>query len=468
MLLSECGRHRQHTASLERERARLLEEEKQLAEALARWQRAQQQAQQLHEQATATNAQGIIERLAMLKMEIGKLRRDAEELGQKIAVYKDRMGATEQAIANLEKQLADQAPRVAAARDALRAALEPVPADLDDYVYRTKQGQRGDPETLSERLQAARLQAERLDQQLRGRDGILRPEFASSYRFRVEGSGHPQVLTHDGKTLADVLHQREQQVEEWSDRQTKRLREVFESLLEKELIGRLSQDRRHLQLRIDSLNRRLESVTFGGNQYRISHSVRPESRWLEEGLRAQGLLAEEARQTLRESIENRAEMMEEGETGVPPVLDYRHWYDFDFRIARRGQGEAHSSDITRGSGGAQASYNYLLLFCLAANFFDESRAPIRLLVMDEAFHNLDADRKQRLLLAAKDLDLDLVIATPDIDGTTLGTDYDSTTVLVEKDGEDNVSLIPLIFEREENDLFAAPRGEAVIRSEPEE
>src|SRR5690606_8604789 len=104
----------------------------------------------------------------------------------------------------------------------------------------------------------------------------------------------------------------------------------------------------------------------------------------------------------------------------------------------------------------------------AANFFDESRAPIRLLVMDEAFHNLDADRKQRLLLAAKDLDLDLVIATPDIDGTTLGTDYDSTTVLVEKDGEDNVSLIPLIFEREENDLFAAPRGEAVIRSEPEE
>jgi len=447
-------------------REQLADEEQRLAASLMRHENAAARVQQLRERLGAIDAEATARRFAELERQIEQLGSDLSQLDSRNAVSRERIELSERRLGALAGEQQDRATKLAAAREELVAALDPAPDDLDDYVYRTKQGQRGDPATLPHRLREARDRVAAAGARLRGSDGILRPEFAAAYRFRIEEGPRLRILTHDGKSLTTVLEAREHDVDEWKGRKAQRLREVFESLLEKELIGRLVADRRHLQSRIDRLNRRLEAVTFGGNQYRIRRTVRTDSKWLEENLREQGLLAESARQRLRTSLENRSELLGGAEDSVPEALDYRHWYDFDFNVRPTGQKEAHSADMARGSGGAQASHNYLLLFCIAANFFDECEAPIRLLVMDEAFHNLDDDRKQRLLLAAKGLDLDLVIATPNVDGTVLGVAHDNTTVLVEKDAADNVTLIPLILERQEDDLFAVPRAEPIIRSEP--
>lgn len=465
-LSAEVDKRLEKRRLLEQQQESLRQEEHGLGEYLALRESAAADERLLREQVGSSDAARAEARIKALQQEIALHDKELAEVHSKDAVSKDRIGQARAALSVLEYQRSYRALAHAHAREALFAALEPAPSDLDDYVDRTKQGQRGDLSTLPTRLRDAQEHVARLDTLLRGSDGIGRPELAAAYRFRIEDGPRTGVLTHDGKSLSGVLEDRERDVTEWSDRRTQRLREVFESLLEKELVGRLVADRRCLRERLDRLNRRLETVTFGGNRYRIRQSVKPESKWLEENLREQGLLAESARRNLRESIENRPELLGGAEDAVPEALDYRHWYDFDFSVIRSGQHEAHSADLSRGSGGAQASYNYLLLFCLAANFFDECKSPIRLLAMDEAFHNLDDDRRQRLLLAAKELDLDLVVATPNVDGTVLGTQYDSTTVLVEKDEADNVTLIPLVIAREESDLFAEPRAEPIIRSEP--
>ena len=90
-----------------------------------------------------------------------------------------------------------------------------------------------------------------------------------------------------------------------------------------------------------------------------------------------------------------------------------------------------------------------------------------LLMMDEPFYGLDMQRRELLLRCAKQLDLDLVIASPDLDGTILEDVADSTTVMVEKDEQDDVVLIPLVWKRRESqtELFPEPRPEAVIGHE---
>ena len=122
------------------------------------------------------------------------------------------------------------------------------------------------------------------------------------------------------------------------------------------------------------------------------------------------------------------------------------------------------SELVIGSGGAQATHNYLLVFALASFLFDRTEAKVRILMMDEAFYGLDSERKELLLRCAKRLSLDLVIASPDLDGTMLGEGYDTTSLLVEKDAKDNILLAPLVWEKSEaqGDLFAEPRPEAII------
>jgi hypothetical protein len=457
--------HGDMVADLERLRDTLQEEEQRLQQSMLQYQRTALQLRLLEEQLKSAHAEGLMLRLQELDRELSRLHQKLATLNESQIVSRERISQRQEQLAGLLQRQQLQTDKLIQVREELLAFLDPVPINLDDYVYRTKQGQRGDPTTLSSRIQTAKEQVVRLEERLRGADGMMHPALVTAYRFRVQEGPRERILTHDNKTLSEVLDARELDVQEWADRRTQRLREVFESLLEKELIKRLVEDRRLLHNQLDRLNRRLENLSFNGNQYRIHRSVKPESQWLEANLKEQSILAESARQQLRMSLENRPELLTGSQESVPEALDYRHWYEYDFKVLRSGQQEAQAADLSRGSGGAQANYNYLLLFCLAANFFDESESQIRLLVMDEAFHNLDDDRKQRLLLAAKMLDLDLVIATPNVDGTVLGEEYDTTTILVEKDSEDNVTLIPLILERREDDLFAEPRQEPILRSE---
>ena len=102
--------------------------------------------------------------------------------------------------------------------------------------------------------------------------------------------------------------------------------------------------------------------------------------------------------------------------------------------------------MIRGSGGAQGTHHYLLLWALAGLLFNRSHARLRLLMMDEAFYGLDSERKELLLRCAKQLQLNFVIATPDLDGTVHGEDGGSTTVLVEKNAQDGVSVLGFEWE----------------------
>jgi len=87
-------------------------------------------------------------------------------------------------------------------------------------------------------------------------------------------------------------------------------------------------------------------------------------------------------------------------------------------------------------------------------------------MLDDAFYGLDIARKEQLLRCGKQLDLDFVIATPDLDGTIQEQAGDSTTLLVETDGEGIVSIIPFEWERlpVQQELFSEPRPEAILGS----
>ena len=245
-------------------------------------------------------------------------------------------------------------------------------------------------------------------------------------------------------------------------------RELFETIFARDLTERLRADLLHVRRTILEINRKLEPLVFGHCRFQLSARHVAEYRPLVELIERQAVLDPEHRDELRHYLEDRRDqLMDEG--AVPPFLDYRNWFDYSFKLEHVGstsQESLGSEDMVRGSVGAQTTHNYLLLMAQAALLFDRCEARLRLLMLDDAFYGLDLQRKELLLRCGKQLGLDFVNATPDLDGTIQENAGDSTTLLVESDGQGGVSVLPFEWEHllPQRELFAEPRPEAVLGS----
>ncbi|MFV1964743.1 MAG: SbcC/MukB-like Walker B domain-containing protein [Pirellulaceae bacterium] len=384
----------------------------------------------------------------------------------------EQMEALRTEIVDVEKDLGEAQVVVADACDELAVVLPPGTEDVDHYVFHVKRASqiKDLPTRISDAVAKQAGTAERL---VRGSDGVMSDRFASRYRFRVEDvAGWIEVRDYRDQPLDEILHERDETEKHWRETLKKKNVEMVEQILAHSLTEQLRSNVRTLQQIRDGLNGILENLTFGHSRFQLKTKVTPEHASFVQLIQRQSLLDAEQRRELREHLENRRDQLT-GEGEVPPFLDYRNWYTYQFQLHHTESDDVMSlgsDELVRGSGGAQGTHHYLLLFALARFLFDRSGAKVRLLMMDEAFYGVDMQRKELLLRCAKQLDLDLVVASPDLDGTILEDASDSTTVMVEKDEQDGVLLIPLIWKKRESqaELFPEPRPEAVIGHETNE
>jgi recombinational DNA repair ATPase RecF len=115
--------------------------------------------------------------------------------------------------------------------------------------------------------------------------------------------------------------------------------------------------------------------------------------------------------------------------------------------------------LSLGSGGEQSVPNYILLLSLAKVHLEHTGSRIRILLMDEAFYGIDAQRRDELLGFADRLGLNLVVAHPDLDGVTDKLAR-TTTLLVEKTAAGDIYVGEYVFSRKEPaGLFDEPAEE---------
>jgi hypothetical protein len=409
-----------------------------------------------------------------------KIRRQYRRLEQRrgrvsgiIGRLQNDRGAAKERRAQAETAVEAAAPRVGEAEASLErsvAALLALPglpdaAELDDYVIHRKRGHLvKDP---AQKIQEALTQEAGHLARLSGGDGVLHPHLAMRFGLSVNDTGDSiEVADRQGQALGSLLRERqdtERDLERTIDEQT---RTLYEQVLANELVDRLRGYRRELDSTIHGINTVLSGLRFGGGVFRVHAKPLAEARPLLELLRAQSLLDESHRQQLFEFLEARQAEFED-EKDVPQFLDYRHWFDFSLEY-RQVSGEDAAvmgpEAMIRGSGGEQSTHLYLLLFALASLLFDRARSKLRFIMMDEALPNVDPTRKELLLTCAKQLGLDLAIATPDLDGTILGPKRSHTTILVERDGESRVAITPLAFTAtpDQGRLFEAARAKPYI------
>lgn len=420
------------------------------------------------------------ERLAAIEGDLAALRAratgvDLEELERRLVALRascevardewqtlaERKGVAEESVRRAEALARDALARrddlertLADAEVGLRSCLDSLgsphaTASASDLAYYVRVTQRGDSFrgvdslrlAIADKERAFEARADELERD--GSRGVRCLAYAARFGLVYERARN-HIEDRRGQAIAGVLAELERSLAEQRTVINDHTRTLMDTLVMGELARHLQGQIYHLSETIKGINRVLRGLRFGPSEYQFQVTPRADRAELVELVRRLSILDEDSRLRFRAWIDARLdELRGNDDEGVPPLLDYRQWFEFKLRMSTT---DAEGVELTHrlrqvGSGGEQGVPNYLLVLALAKLMFDAAGAAVRPLLFDEAFYGIDAGRRDQLLRLATDLGIQLFVASPDQDGATPSVRA-ATTLFVVKDENHDVHLAP--------------------------
>ncbi len=236
-----------------------------------------------------------------------------------------------------------------------------------------------------------------------------------------------------GEGYAEFAEEREQWVEsklpEYQERIAKAREEAIQQLAE-DIIFRLRENLIDVRRQVDELNRALKEVTFGSERYQFTLEVAPERREFYSLIMEAGAFERDsifatsalpdsgARKTL-EDLFGRLTSAEarQVKTELEARADYREYFDYDLKIQHAdGTVSLYDRVSADKSGGETQNPYYIAIFAsmfrLYRRLSPDGRPTCGLVLLDEAFSKMDEARIAATLRFARELGLQLVLATP--------------------------------------------------------
>ncbi|MEU7527933.1 TIGR02680 family protein [Saccharothrix sp. NPDC042600] len=364
--------------------------------------------------------------------QLSTLERSRREMRDELKGVRERVASAREQAAKLSAQLDTAAEQLAAAQDArvraieqfkatiaapgvLVAALPDVPEDVESVrAALTMSDRRGAGEaTVITKLQA------------------LQTALAGSHDIAAEQHEGLLTVTVTGEEGARPVAVAARQVTAKLAEQRGFLDERYQNIFADYLIRDLAEWLRGQIAVAEDLCRRMNEVL---GRARSSQGVHVKLAWkpsaaLEEETRDALALVRlpyadrdpEQDAVLRRVFTERIEAERDSHSGsyaeiLSRALDYRTWHQFTVTVADTGpDGGPRERRLRQLSSGETRLISYVTLFAAAASFYDAVTgdfAPLRLVLLDEAFERLDDPTIARMLGLLVDLDMDWVITWP--------------------------------------------------------
>jgi len=407
------------------------------------------------ELSAAVVAQGLAElrqRAERLEKELDSARREKEEALKGLERRRTVVEENEKRLAGARSALNAAEGQAERRREAFRSLIEPVHrTDVDDYVFRLKQGGQINPANIPGLVQDAHNARTKAFTVIQSSDGIRNERIYHRYGFRLDEENR-EVRDHSGRLVEEAYGVRETEVRSLQAALDEKTQDLLERVVMAGLVRRLQGQVRDLEETIRGINRLAADLAFGQSRFQFSLKKRPEYGRLLELLREESILQPAVREELRDFFQARLDEFKRSREGdVPEVLDYRRWFEYVLLVSSRRDGEAAELPRQRlrfGSGGEQAVPTYLLVIAVASLLFNRTGARLRLLLLDEAFLGIDAGRREVLLQFADRAAVDFIVATPELDGVTPALQA-SSTLFIEKTPEQDVFVSDFHWQRPE-------------------
>ena len=388
---------------------------------------------------------------ADLEARITKTEKDCKKLETELAVCHSEIGKLEsqtEALRKKAEELAAQIDKARADRSGHENALLPlvqIDGDILAFVA-SRCGEAKAKDALLKRandlgLREAQLQ-ERIRTALISDDGIQ--------EGFVYDAVPNTIINRRGAVIDDVLAEKKKQVEEQNSLINDESRRLFQTFIMDDLLRSMQSSVMRLSDMERKMTRLLGNRQFGHNRYAFAVTPVPGYEQIIRIVKNYSSLSPaETKEDMESFVKEHLDEVIATEAGdIPAVMDYRNWFRYDLKIITENDtGKVIDRKVkSMGSGGEQAVPNYLLILTIADFLYSRDSESIRLhvLLFDEAFYGIDANRRDQILAFATDLGLQLFVASPDQDGVKKEIPL-STTVFVVKDKNFDVHLYPYFW-----------------------
>ncbi|NLN01935.1 MAG: AAA family ATPase [Lentisphaerae bacterium] len=382
-------------------------------------------------------------RQAALRKEIDASVRESGAVGQRIEQIKGRIvGYTAELTREIDA-------RERAGRDLLALVTPDIP--IDEFVASRCGDRAGNREALDELAQNARIECVRLETDL---EHALRQNDNLAFGFVFDKEANT-LTDRRGAGLADVTEESQRQLADQESIITEETRRLFKQIIMDELVTAMQFSVMQLEDMTRRIGKLLRDRRFGNNRY--AFSITPVEGFvaiIDTVRRYHALASGETESDLKAFIDQHLDVILNTEVGeIPRVLDYRNWFRYELKISTASTEDRVIDRRTKslGSGGEQAVPNYLLILMIANFLYDRDRIRLPVLIFDEAFYGIDANRRDQIIAFATDLGLQIFVASPDQDGVKKEVPH-STSVLVVKDERFNVHLYPVHWDNTQRQL----------------
>lgn len=215
----------------------------------------------------------------------------------------------------------------------------------------------------------------------------------------------------------------ESHLHEYED-QAREAREKAQQSFQEHFIARLGEYIKLGQEEVKELNRALQGMRFGSDSYRFSLTPRQETKRyydmiMDSGVYQGSIFREsffekhgDAIGDLFNEITNRENEFQET---MQSLTDYRTYLDFDIIITDERGNKSHFSKVARDKSGGETQVPFYV--AILASFYQAYQLyrktdTLRLVVFDEAFNRMDADRIEEAIRFMQNLGFQAVIVAP--------------------------------------------------------
>lgn len=392
-------------------------------------------------------------RIAELEELCRRLEKDSVELNRRLGSFQEKQLKT---TGDIQSSRQHEGKCLSALNVAIKE-LQRLKPELEDdqihkYVFITKGGQQFKTENLENNLNEAGREFARMHERLKNtllNDTMLQ----KNYGFTLNDETF--TVTSNGRSLNEITLEREVEREKTGGILNEKNRALFEDLIINHIVRKLWQEEDSLKKTIEGMNRLLSGLKFGNTVYHFGMNLRKEFKEFRGLVHQSAGYNTESKKNLQAFFEAHKRDLIQERAELPDFLDYRKWHDIVLTAKTISDNADSANDkgvtlsrrvLSLGSGGEQSVPNYILLLSLARVHLEHTGSKIRILLMDEAFYGIDAQRRDELLGFADSLGLNLVVAHPDLDGVTDKLER-TTTLLVEKTAAGDVYVGEYVFSR---------------------
>ena len=171
----------------------------------------------------------------------------------------------------------------------------------------------------------------------------------------------------------------------------------------------------------DNLKKALKDINYGEDTYRFIISANAQKRNLynmimsEENMGKDNLFSGGFQNQYKDEIEelfSKIKSRDSGDAAVREYTDYRTYLDYDIEIVKKNGTVQKLSAKAKSNSGGESQVPFYVITGASLNTIYKNNNSIRLLLLDEAFSNMDEQRIESVMQFFKALDFQTILVAP--------------------------------------------------------